>query len=271
MKYKLICIDIDGTLLDDQKRILPQVKESIRKVAAKGVHIVLASGRMPAGVESVEKELGVKCIKACNAGTYILLNDECIGAEYLSLETMKSVYTDIAEKYKIPLWIFCGRAWCVTGTDQYVEREIHVIGREPVFTDVASLAGKWAYENIRPNKLLVAAEPQKIQKIYSEMKEHNWEDIDMACSADDFIEIFPKGVTKGRALAVICNKLGINIEETVAFGDQELDIPMIEAAGTGIAMENAIKELKDKADFVTKSNNEAGIAYAIENYLERGE
>jgi len=271
MKYKLICIDIDGTLLDDQKRLLPQVKESIRKVADKGVHIVLASGRMPAGVEPIEEELGVKCIKACNAGTYILLDDKCIGAEYLSLETMKNVYTDIAEKYKIPLWIFCGRTWCVTDTDQYVEREIRVIGREPVIAGAMPLAEKWAYENIRPNKLLVAAEPGKIQQIYREIKENNYEDIDVACSADEFIEIFPKGVTKGRALAVICNKLGINIKETVAFGDQELDIPMIEAAGTGIAMGNAIKELKDKADFVTKSNNEAGIAYAIENYLERGE
>lgn len=271
MKYKLLCIDIDGTLLDDQKKLLPQVKESIKKVAGKGVHIVLASGRMPAGVSLIEKELGVKCIKACSAGTYILSGDECIGAGYLSLETMKSVYTDIAEKYKIPLWIFCGKSWYVTSTDQYVEREIHTIKREPVVVDAISLAGKWECESTRPNKLLVAAEPQKLKHIYKEMKEKDWKDIDMACSAADFIEIFPKGMTKGRALSLICNKLGINIEETVAFGDQELDIPMIEAAGIGIAMGNAIQELKDKAAFITKSNNEAGIAYAIENYLEKGE
>ncbi len=271
MKYKLLCIDIDGTLLDDQKKLLPQVKERIKKVAGKGVHIVLASGRMPAGVGLIEKELGVKCIKACSAGTYILSGDECIGAGYLSLETMKSVYTDIAEKYKIPLWIFCGKSWYVTSTDQYVEREIHTIKREPVVVDAISLAGKWECESTRPNKLLVAAEPQKLKHIYKEMKEKDWKDIDMACSAADFIEIFPKGMTKGRALSLICNKLGINIEETVAFGDQELDIPMIEAAGIGIAMGNAIQELKDKAAFITKSNNEAGIAYAIENYLEKGE
>lgn len=194
MKYKLLCIDIDGTLLDDQKRLLPQVKESIKKVADKGVHIVLASGRMPAGVNLIEKELGIKCIKVCNAGTYILSGDECIGAEYLSLETMKRVYTDITEKYKIPLWIFCGKSWYVTGTDQYVEREIHIIKCEPVVIDAISLAGKWQCENTRPNKLLVAAEPQKIKQIYQEMKEQDLEDIDMACSAADFIEIFPKGV-----------------------------------------------------------------------------
>ncbi len=271
MKYKLICIDIDGTLLDDQKRLLPQVKESIRKVADKGIHIALISGRMPAGVDAVEKELGIQCIKACNAGTYILLDNKCICAEYLPLETMKSIYINIAEKYKIPLWIFCGRAWCVTGIDKYVERETKIIKQTPVVVDLVSLAEKWAVENIRPNKLLIAAEPQKLKQIYHELGEYRHSGIDMAYSAVTFIEIFPRGITKGSALSAICKKLNINMEEAVAFGDQELDIPMIEAAGISIAMGNAIKELKDKADFVTKSNNEAGIAYAIENYLERGE
>lgn len=70
MKYKLICMDIDGTLLDDDKKLLPQVKQSLLDVAKKGVYIALASGRMPAGVDNIEKELGIQCIKICNAGTY---------------------------------------------------------------------------------------------------------------------------------------------------------------------------------------------------------
>lgn len=271
MKYKLMCIDIDGTLLDDQKKILPQVKESLKSIADKGIKLVLASGRMPAGVDAIEKELGIQCIKACNAGTYILIDGQCASAEYMPLETMKGIYIYITEKYGIPLWIFQGREWYVTSIDKYVEQEITIIKQEPVVIDAISLAEKWASVNIKPNKLLLAADPQKIKQIYVEMKEYGWKDIDIACSAAEFIEIFPKGITKGKALSVICNKLGISIEETVAFGDQELDIPMIEAAGTGIAMGNAIQELKDKSDFVTKSNNEAGVAYAIENYLEGGE
>ena len=66
---------------------------------------------------------------------------------------------------------------------------------------------------------------------------------------------------------MICRNLQIDLKDTVAFGDQELDLPMILAAGTGIAMGNAIPLLKEKADFVTKSNNEAGVAYALERYL----
>ncbi|MGL4790200.1 MAG: HAD family hydrolase, partial [Anaerotignaceae bacterium] len=79
MKYKLICMDIDGTILNDEKKLLPEVKQAILDVAKKGVHVVLASGRFPVGVDSIEKELGIPCIKICTAGTYTVLDNECIG------------------------------------------------------------------------------------------------------------------------------------------------------------------------------------------------
>ena len=69
MKYSLICTDIDGTLLDQNKVLLPQVKEALKKEADKGVKIALVSGRMPAGVELIEQELGISCVKVCHAGS----------------------------------------------------------------------------------------------------------------------------------------------------------------------------------------------------------
>ncbi len=107
-----------------------------------------------------------------------------------------------------------------------------------------------------------------IQAIHEEMKDGVWPDVDIAYSADTFIEIFPKGVDKGKALTIVCNHLGIDLQNVMAFGDQELDIPMIEAAGTGVAMGNAIPALKEKADFVTGTNNEDGITNALEHYLK---
>ncbi len=127
MEYKLLCFDIDGTLLDDQKRISDSVKISLRNASNMGIRIVLASGRMPAGVELIENELGIDCIKICNAGTYILAEGNCIDSKYLSLDSMKSIYENIAEKKDIPLWIFREKAWYVTGIDSYVEREMQII------------------------------------------------------------------------------------------------------------------------------------------------
>lgn len=268
MKFKLLCADIDGTLLDDHKRLTEQTAECLRNAAEKGMKIVLSSGRMPAGVESIEKELGFECIKICNAGTYILSGERCIWSRHLPVEAMKNIYRRIAVKWKIPLWIFLDRSWYVTGVDKFVEREIKIISARPGIVDAEELMGKWEREAVRPNKLLLAADAQEIPAVYREMKEYGFQEIDIACSADIFIEIFPKGVDKGKALLAVCEKLGISPQETIAIGDQELDIPMIEAAGTGIAMGNAIAELKEKADFVTKTNNEDGVAWALKHFME---
>lgn len=269
MKYQLVCIDIDGTLLNDEKKLLPQVKKSIRDAVEKGIQVALISGRMPAGVDSIEKELGVRCVKVCNAGTYIILNDQCIHTEHLLPSTMKSIFREIAKKNQIPLWIFQERKWFVTDMDRYIQREIEIIQYQPEIVDAENLADLWEKEDKGPSKLLVAADPKLIQEIHEDMKKRNWPDIDVACSADTFLEIFPKGTTKRTALAAVCSKLNIDLKNTIAIGDQELDIPMIEAAGAGVAMGNAIEALKEKADFVTKSNNEAGVAYALDHYLNQ--
>ena len=244
MKYKLLCFDIDGTLLDDRKRISDSVKRSLRKASDMGIHIALASGRMPVGVEMIEKELGIDCIKICNAGTYILEKESCIDSKYLSLDSMRSIYKKIAEEKNIPLWIFREKAWYVTDVDSYVEREMQIIPYQPEVIAVDDLIKRWQGERKFPNKLLLAGNPEMIRVIHQDMQGGTWMDIDMAYSADTFIEIFPKGVDKGKALRTVCKYLGIELQSVMAFGDQELDIPMIEAAGTGIAMGNAIPGLK---------------------------
>ena len=89
---------------------------------------------------------------------------------------------------------------------------------------------------------------------------------DVARSSGNYLEIFPKNVDKGKAVASLCAVLDISTENVIAIGDHELDIPMIETAGIGIAMGNAIQALKEKAHFVTLTNNEAGVAYALRDY-----
>ncbi len=267
MNYKLICIDIDGTLLDDNKKLMPEVVQSIRNAAKMGIKIALVSGRMPAAISMIEKELGVQCIRACNAGTYILLGEQCIKTTYLSPDTMQKIDENLAKKNNIPLWFFRNERWFVTYIDEYVENEMQIIHRQPEIVLAEEMVSQWKKEKTGPNKLLFCTSPEKIKKLYCEMETLALDDVDFACSAEDYMEIFPKGMTKGVALLSICQELNISKEETIAFGDQQLDITMIEEAGLGIAMGNAIQELKDKADFVTKSNNEAGIAYALEKYL----
>lgn len=268
MKYKMICTDIDGTLLNSESRILPSVKESLRDAAKKGILIALASGRMPSGVNVIEKELGTSCIKICNAGSYIIYRGECIGAEWLPNHVIQEIYQKVTQKYGIGFWIFREEEWFVTGVDEYVKREIPLVSYQPTLVDAQELAKKWKEEGKAPNKLLIAANPKLIQRIGHELREEKSADMDMACSSNEFIEIFPKGTNKGKALRTVCKKVGVDLKEVIAFGDHELDIPMIEMAGTGVAMGNAITGLKEKSDFVTKTNDEAGIACALDVLLK---
>lgn len=266
MKYKLFCIDIDGTLLTDHKEIDRRDIEAIRAVSSQGVKIALITGRMPAATEMIVRQLGIPCIQACNAGTYILKDDQCINAEYLPMETMQEVYGNIRH-FGIPLWIFRERQWYVTAKDKFVEAEEKLVDYTAEEVSVADLTKRWQHERFGPNKLLVGAEPSMIRQIYTVLGK--CQDLDMACSSENYLEMFPRGMNKGKALRLICEKERIKAAETVAFGDQELDIPLLEAAGTAVAMGNAIDQLKQKADFITKSNNEAGIAYAIEHLMKK--
>lgn len=263
---RLLCLDLDGTLLNDHKEIDPRDVEAVQKAAADGVTIALITGRMPAATENIVKTLRVSCILACNAGTYILEKGSCIYSEYLPLEAMQKVY-GVAQEHELPLWIFRHEDWMVTDLDEAVEEEIRTIRHMPQIMNYQNLENEWAAAKKAPNKLLIGANPSKVQEIYAILQEMNVDEMDMACSAPNFLEIFPKGMNKGRALRMICKEKGIALKETMAFGDQELDLPMIEAAYIGIAMENGIPEIKEAARFVTKSNNDAGVAYGIAKYL----
>ena len=265
---RLICLDLDGTLLNDEKEIDPEDISKIREASEKGIEIALVTGRMPAATEPIAKKLGVPCILACDAGTYIEKENQCISSEYLPIAAMRMVYM-VADNFQIPLWIFRHKQWFVTGMDPVIEKEIETINYIPRQVSMEELVCEWEEKGICPNKLLIGAEPEIVQKAYAALKELQIEGIDMACSSENFLEIFPKGMNKGRALELICRAQNIDPEDTYAFGDQELDVPMLEAAGTAIAMGNGIPEIKRVADFVTKTNNEAGIAHALRYFEAR--
>lgn len=267
MSYKLICLDVDGTLLNDEKRVPESVKESLKRAHSMGIRIALITGRMPVAAELVEKELSIPCIKACNAGTYILLGEECIHSRHLPFETAQRIYETFLADYSIPLWIFQGRKWYVTSVDSYVDRESRIINHQPETGDLEELTRVWKMEGTGPNKLLIGAEPEIICQVQARMKAEGPSGVDVARSSEIYLEIFPERANKGEALEAICRSLAISPEETIAFGDQELDIPMLKKAGTAVAMGNAIEELKELADFVTRSNNDGGIAFGLNHYL----
>lgn len=254
-------MDIDGTLVNEHKNIPDKNIAALKKASDMGIRLALVSGRYPAGVRHVEEQLGIKCLKAAIAGAYIFEADKCLFSEHISRKTAYRVY-DIAKQAGGDCWFFSGENWYVTGMNKWVQAEMLYVAASPDVVTIDELDNIILNRNVVINKALVTGSPDVVKKIYSILGSMEI-NAQLGFSSDTYLEVIPKGVDKGTALEKLCEIYHIPIENTVAFGDEELDIPFIEKAGMGIAMGNAVKELKDKADYITISNNEAGIAYAL--------
>lgn len=254
-------MDIDGTLVNDNKNIPDKNIAALKKASDMGIRLALVSGRYPAGVRYAEEQLGIKCLKAAIAGAYIFEENKCLFSRYISKETAYRVY-DIAKKEGGDCWFFSGENWYVTGMNKWVRAEMQYVAASPDVVTKEELDSIILNKNAVINKALVTGSPHIVKKIYGILNGMVI-NAQLGFSSDTYLEIIPKGVDKGTALEKLCEIYHISIENTVAFGDEELDIPLIEKAGIGIAMGNAVKNLKEKADHITINNNEAGIAYAL--------
>lgn len=264
MEYKLICTDLDGTLLTEDKRVKDEERETLQRLARQGVKIALVTSRMPAVTEPIVETLGIPCIIACSGGGCIMEEGEFLYAEYLPVETFREIYESIMH-LNVPLSIYRDSQWFVTQKDRFVTTEERIVHYQAELVTVEELISKWEKEGKGPNKLLVGAEFDIVEEVCKLLQGRK--DVETARSSLNHLDISPIGMNKGTALRIICEKKGIKREETVAFGDQLPDIPMLEAAGVAVAMGNAAEELKEIADFVTKSNDESGVSYALNHYL----
>lgn len=267
LKYELICMDLDGTLLDNNKKVSDRARKNLHKAAEMGIHIALMSGRMPHAIEIIEEQIGLSCIRGSSAGTYVVMDGKCLSDRIMSTEAMIYVYETLARKFNIPLWIYKGTEWYVTSSDWYVQRESAVIDLEPTIADIRLLKEEWDRQGTGPNKLMFGAKEELINQIKAELDAAGVDTVDYARSSTFYLEIFPKGASKGSAISAICDALGIDLQKTIAFGDQELDIPMLESAAFGIAMANSPEHVKKCSDAVTLSNEDDGVAIALEQYV----
>lgn len=111
-------------------------------------------------------------------------------------------------------------------------------------------------------------DPEKILKVQKQIAVFLDHELTVVRTAAFYLEIIPSKINKGKGLADVCTYIGENLSDTVAFGDSENDIPMLEKAGCGVAMENGEEAVKKCADKITLSNNQDGIAYALKNWLK---
>lgn len=264
---KILFLDLDGTLTNDEKKITPKTKEALINIQEQGHIVALASGRPTPGMVPVAEELQLE-----KYGGYIMSFN---GGKIMNWQTKETIFENVMDRKYIPDLIRYARqnnlglitydakhALVATRMDQYIAMEAMFINKIPAYmTDVEK------YVNYNPNKCLFTAEPAISEYHEKKIAEKFGQDLGIYRSSDYFIEVVPKGIDKAASIKVLIEKLGISRENTIACGDGFNDLSMIRYAGVGVAMENAVDAVKAEADYITASNNDDGIVQVIEKYI----
>ena len=263
MKYKLIAADMDGTLLDDKKIITPKNLAAIKKAMADGVIFAFSTGRPPIAVEPYRKIIGENVpVIAYNGAMVVLGENDIFFNQTLTKEQSEIIYEQV-KKYKTMACIWSRNRLYVTELGARADRyKINVMTEPVLFNDPETIINQGI------TKFLWFDTPERTslfrQELAKPMKELG---ITVCPSTSEYLEFFSSNVSKALSLERLAKHYGIRREEIIAFGDNFNDLEMIEYAGLGVAMHNAPDGVKSAADFVTVSNNEDGIAYAIERFL----
>lgn len=263
---QIIALDIDGTLYNDQKEITPKTKEALIEAQKRGHTIVLASGRPTSGLLSIAEQLDMSkyhgILLSYNGGVVIdYTTNQKLYENAIDPMMSKAVIRHVQQ---FPINPIVDDGYFVFTEDAqsfmipYESQSNHLSIR--VVDDIAEAV------NFAPAKILLAAPEETLTQYIDQIKAPFEDKLSFILSAPFYLEVTPIGVNKADSMQIICDTLQISKEYLVAFGDAQNDISMIQFAGTGIAMGNACDALKDCCNIITKSNNEDGIAVAL-NYL----
>ena len=261
MSYKLLVLDIDGTVTNSKKEITPKTKEAILELQKKGIPVAIASGRPTKGIVAVADELDF-----AEYGSYVLAfngariinwkTKECIYSKELPIGIPKKLYDD-AMHYGTGLMTYEGDSIISAKIpDEYIMIESRIttlpVIKKPDFK---------SYVNFPVNKCILTADGELLESIEPVIAEKYQLEAQVFRSEPYFLEVLPKNVDKAYCLERLLKILGIEREEMVCCGDGFNDISMIQYAGLGVAMANAQEKVKDVADYITiNSNDEDGIA-----------
>lgn len=267
MDYKLIAIDIDGTLTNSKKEIPPRTRYALLEAQTQGKRIILASGRHPIGVRPIAQDLMLDryggCIMSFNGGVIIdCATDRVIVSKLFPREYLGDIVGVLKDSNITILTFDNSKIYADQKVNDYTYVERDVIKAE--MTVVADFVSAIKFDI---NKILLAGEPDELDRYEKILKKRYDGLLDIYKSAPYFLELMPFGVSKGSMLPQLLGKLGVGREELIAFGDNYNDMTMIGYAGFGVVMGNGEEELKKIANYVCESNDDDGVAKTLEKFV----
>ena len=267
MAIKLIALDLDGTLNNDHKEITPRTRDALMEVQRNGVRVALASARPSPGLFKERDILQLQrfggILMSYNGGRITdAASNQVLFETAMELRQTKEVLRQLESLPVTPI-LDDGVSFFVTDKDGYkVSYECQ--NNQMTCEQVNNLADFLCFQ---PVKILMSVQPEQLKEVQAKIEAILPADLSVVQTAPFYLEIIPRSINKGQGIRDICRVLDFQPSQVIAFGDAENDIPMLKEAGIGVAMGNAAAAVKAAADYVTLSNNEDGIAAALDKFL----
>lgn len=269
MKYKVLALDFDGTLLRSDGTVSERALNAIKKFKSLGGKAFLCTGRMFASIGPIAEKAGLTGDIYCYQGAALYDVNSGVRKAHVSIPNkyLQDVFSYFEERGVYTQTYLDDVIFC----EKFTEKSDYYFanfGGNARFATGIPLSEYFAkHPEARPSKILAIEEPAKVNEMLAELSAKYDGLLRVVCSNADFLEIIAMRAGKGNAVQSYCKANGFELDEVVAFGDSVNDIDMIKMVGLGVAVGNARAELKEVADYVTKSNDEDGVAEVIEKII----
>ncbi len=270
MDYKIIVLDLDGTLTNRDKVITPRTREALMRAQDMGKIVVLASGRPTPGVMPLAEEL-----RLSEHGGYILSFN---GGMIVSCSTGKVVFDcqlppevnsqviDLAREHRVDIMTYEGdRIIASDASYKYIALESRVCHMD--VKEIREPEDMKAYVTFPVPKFILTDDGDYLVTVEPRVKAALGKNYSVYRSDSYYLEVLPRGIDKAKSLERFLEVTGHRREEMIACGDGYNDLSMIKYAGLGVAMENGVLPVRQAADYITLSNNDDGVAHVVEKFM----
>lgn len=264
---KILALDLDGTLTNSKKEITPRTLQTLLAAQERGTRIVLASGRPPCGQRHIASLLQLPkyngFILAYNGGEIIdCSTDNLISSVSVPHELVPCIINRATEHH-LDILSYQGEVMFSTDAqNEYVQYAARINRME------VRQADNLAEALVKPvPKFIVVGNPEALTPLETSMRQEFAQQLHIVRSEPFFLEVMPAGIDKAQRLEVLLQHIGAEREDLIAIGDGFNDESMIRYAGIGIAMGNAQERVRESADYITATNDEDGVALAVEKFI----
>lgn len=269
MYYRMIALDLDGTIVGPDMRVSPGVRRALHQAQDAGVRVVLASGRPFEEMRVFARDLGIHEPLICYQGAVV--QDPSTEEIYLHVGVPLDLAREFVHLAREQGWDHCLFLDSRLYTERVTSRVRFYAEYSPVGVGLYPVDDLLAILSHEPTKLVVTVDAEHGAAVNDVLQARFSERLRIMRSFPCFVEATNLAASKGQALALVVEMLGVSRAETMAVGDQDNDADMVAWAGLGVAMGNATSAVRSVADWVAPSIDEDGAARAIERFILEGQ